>query len=249
MRVIPPTGLWRRAYHVDFRTEAARDFLADQSDYTDSAGAVWSVENHAAAGATFGIGASGLTIVGTAGTNVTGSTRTAPLLRTPVSGLGFASERYIIHTAMDIVVTTPTTNTGALVLFEAASGNNNSRNYIGDTSGTARASAMATIGGTSTTVNSYDPPGGHPAVIRLESFTGLGGDWDFYGDGGALGAVDPRATLRDMLAFTKITARPFGWDRGANFDADGTGRLAFSVANQATLVVRWVRVNYIDLGQ
>jgi hypothetical protein len=132
MQVIPPKGLWRRAYRVDFRTQAARDFLADQTDYTDSAGAVWSVENHGAAGATFGIGAAGLTIVGTAGTNVTGSTRTAPLLRTPVSGLGFASERYILHTAMDLVVTTPASNTGALVLFEAASGNNNSRNYIGD---------------------------------------------------------------------------------------------------------------------
>ena len=27
MQVIPPKGLWRRAYHVDFRTQAARDFI------------------------------------------------------------------------------------------------------------------------------------------------------------------------------------------------------------------------------
>lgn len=249
MKATPPTGLWRRAYHVDFRTEAARDFLSDQSDYTDSQGAVWSVENHAAAGATFGIGAAGLTIVGTAGTNVTGSTRSAPLIRTPVSGIGFASERYVMHMAMDIELTLPTTNVGGIVLIEAASGNHNSRNYIGDTSGTDRASAMVTIGGTATTIGSYDPPLGHPAVIRIESFFGLGGDWDFYGDAGVLGAVDPRATLCDLLALTKIVARPFGWDRGANFDADSTGRLAFSVANQATLVVRWLQISYVDLGR
>lgn len=242
----PPA--FRLAYHVDFRTEATRNFKSDQSAYVDSSGATWTVENHGAAGATFGIGAAGLTIVGTAGTNVATTTRTAPILRTPMSGLGIDEDHQIIHAAFELSVTCPTSTAG-LLLWEASSGNNNSRNYIGDSGGTARISCMATISGASTTVGSYDPPGGHPVVIRLESFTGLGGDWDWYGDGAVVtGAPVSRRTLQGLNAMHAVVARPFGWDRGAAWDPTSTGRLAFATANEATLVVRQVWINVLDLS-
>lgn len=249
MRLTSTRRSFRPCYYLDFRTEATRDFKSDNSDYTDSRGAVWIAENTGAAGATFGIGASGLTIVGTGSTNVTGSTRTAPILRVEASDLGIQGNFELLHVVMDVSVTTPSSNTGGIVIWEAASGNNNSRNYIGDSSGTKKMTTQVTIGGTQTAVGEY-APGTHHSTIRLESLVGMGGDMDWYGDFGTdAGGPDLASLLAGRLtSMHSLSTGPIGWDQGGVFAPGSTGRLLFSTANTGTIVVRRIWVSRMDFS-
>lgn len=240
---------WQPTYYCDFRTQAARNFTSDHSDYTDSKGVVWTQENYSAA-TTLSISSNGWRIRPSGSTTISGSTRTSPLVRCPAAALGVTSEHMIIHSCMELTVETGGTNTGGVVMWEAASGNNNTRNYIGDSGGTSRISSQVTIGGTQTVVGNYDPVGGLAAVIRLEQVTGLGGDHDWYGNGAVVTGLPVLAdTLAGRVAMTPLTNYPFGWDRGGNFAPDATGRFLLSAVGQATVTLRWLYVEVLDLGR
>lgn len=250
MIIRPVRGQFSDTYALDFRTEATRNIKSDASNYVDSKGATWSFENAAAAGATFGIGASGLTIVGTAGVNVSGATRTAPLARVGMPSLGGASRRDMFFLEADIQVTAASGSIGALILFESTDAQNSSRNYIGVVSGTPTISSQRTISGTQTTVGTPLTPGSLNATIRFATLIGSM-DWDFYGDGAALPwPVGPAAMLNGTVTRTTLTDGPVGWDANALWDPSSTSsHLVFSVAGTATLVVQRLRMSRMDLGR
>lgn len=246
---IPPRPPWPLTYHIDFREEAAHDFSVT-STFVDSKGVTWTAENVANRGSgTFGVVAeTGLRLPGSASRNYSGSTRDCALVRADVHAMGWTSRFQLAHWAMELELTLGTTTAG-LVILEASAGNY-SRNYLGDVGGTERVSVHVGVGGTNTAnATVLDPSGGHPAVGRLESFSGLGGDCDFWGDGAVVvGRPDAYKTLNGLHAMTQVTP-PFGWDRDAGFlYAPGGGRLLFGTANAAVMVVRQIWLSVCDLS-
>lgn len=243
--------LFERVFMVDFRNEVDRDAKVDASPYTDSQGGVIQFGNAGAAGATFGITAAGLVNIGTAGVNISGAVRTAPYALYAMPTLGSFTRRDILYIAMDIQVVAPAGSIGGIVLIEQTDQQNSSRNYIGVVSGTPTISAQRTQSGNQFTIGTPYTPGALPATIRMETFAGLGFDWDFCADAADMPwPPNSAATLQGLVTRHPLTDTPVGWDVGAIWDpTSNNAHLVFGVAGAATLTVQRLCVERLDIGR